>query len=278
MPDLAQYEASAAELASRVESAGRELANVQGQIHNYEVRPTSVSDAEEALETAEEELTNIRLLDDTLEKTHAFMIQAQNRAYRDIAPFLAESVRYWLPEITLGRYVDARVDPETLQVHVLDRPGKWREAASLSHGTAEQIYLLLRLAMAQYLTKASEVCPVILDDITVQTDSTRKLKILDTLKAVSETRQVILFSQEEEVYIWAKENLSEPESRIIELEPAVISGRAGAKPSHPDLASKGCTVNIPPSLHESLPLLHQPKTILGKKNLLKKRKTTNSKA
>ena len=129
----------------------------------------------------------------------------------------------WLPEITVGRYVDARVDPETLQVHVSDKTGAWREAALMSHGTAEQIYLLLRLAMAQYLTEPFEVCPLILDEITVQTDSRRKQKLLDTLKAVSEVRQVILFSQEEEVYAWARNNLSEPESRIIKLTPAILT-------------------------------------------------------
>ena len=77
--------------------------------------------------------------------------------------------------------------------------------------------------MAQYLTKPPEVCPLILDDITVHTDFTRKQKLLDTLKAVSETRQVILFSQEEEVLAWAKKNLLEPQSRIVELTPATTS-------------------------------------------------------
>jgi len=206
-----------------MESAAQELANVQSQIHNYEVRPISVAEAEEELKAAEEELANIRLLDSTLERTHAFLAQAQNRVYRDLAPFLAESIRHWLPEITVGRYVDARVDPETLQVHVSDKTGAWREAALMSHGTAEQIYLLLRLAMAQYLTEPFEVCPLILDEITVQTDSRRKQKLLDTLKAVSEVRQVILFSQEEEVYAWARNNLSEPESRIIKLTPAILT-------------------------------------------------------
>jgi uncharacterized protein YhaN len=75
--------------------------------------------------------------------------------------------------------------------------------------------------MAEHLTKPSEVCPLILDDIAIQSDFRRKEKILATLKAVSETRQVIMFTQEEEVYLWARENLAEPESRIIELAPAV---------------------------------------------------------
>lgn len=221
MPNLDQYEATVADLGSQTELASQELANIQGQIRHYEGRTTSVSDAEEELKAAEEGLAKIRLLDETLETTHVFLTQAQDKVHKDIAPFLAQFIKRYLPDITMGRYVDAKVDLTTLQVQVCDQTGKWREAALLSHGTAEQIYLLLRMAMTEYLTSPSETCPLILDDITVQSDSRRKERILATLKVVSETRQVILFTQEEEVFLWARENLCEPDDRIIELAPAV---------------------------------------------------------
>ncbi|HTC78204.1 MAG TPA: hypothetical protein VK657_06270, partial [Terriglobales bacterium] len=118
--NLEQYEAEIAELVLHADSAAQELANVQGQIRGYEERSVSVSDAEEELRLAEEELVNIRMLDDTLETTHLFLSQAQDSVHRDIAPFLAEVVRQWLPE----RYVDARVDSQTLQVQVCDQNGE----------------------------------------------------------------------------------------------------------------------------------------------------------
>src|SRR5437773_2047301 len=217
--NIEQYEAQIPELEAHADSCAQELANVQGQIRSYEERPVSVSDAEEELRIAEEELANIRMLDDTLETTHLFLSQAYDSVHRDIAPFLAEVVRHWLPEITYGRYVDARVDSQTLRVLVCDQSGEWRDAARLSHGTAEQIYLLLRLAMVEYLTKPSEVCPLILDDFTLQSDIRRKERILNMFQKVSEKRQVILFTGEEEVLQWAKKNLSQPEARIIELVP-----------------------------------------------------------
>jgi uncharacterized protein YhaN len=219
---IEQHEAGIEGLTAQAESTAQELANIKGQIRSYEERPLSVSDVEEEVRAAEEELANIRLLDDTLETSHVFLSQAQNSVYQDIAPFLAEIIRRWLPDITSGRYEDVRVDSHTLQVQVCDRTGEWRDASRLSHGTAEQIYLLLRLAMVEYLTKPSEVCPLILDDITVQSDASRKERILATLKKVSEKRQVILFTQEEEVLVWARRNLSEPEGRIVELMPAAV--------------------------------------------------------
>ena len=117
------------ELTGELEVAGQELANIQGQIHNYETRPTSVSDAEEELRIAEDQLSRLRLLSESLEATQVFLTPAKNRVFRDIAPFLADSVNKWLPAITMGRYLDARVDPNTLQVHVSDENGKWRQAA-----------------------------------------------------------------------------------------------------------------------------------------------------
>jgi len=74
----------------------------------------------------------------------------------------------------------------------------------------------------EYLTKPSEACPLILDDITLQSDTRRKERILNALRKVSEKRQVILFTQEEEVLQWAKKNLPEPESQIVKLMPAAV--------------------------------------------------------
>ncbi len=39
----------------------------------------------------------------------------------------------------------------------------------------EQIYLLLRMAMADHLTRPGEICPLLMDDVTVESDAGRKL-------------------------------------------------------------------------------------------------------
>ena len=95
-------------------------------------------------------------------------------------------------------------------------------AVLLSRGIAEQVYLLLRAALAQHLTSKDEVCPLILDDVTVHCDSSRKPHILNTLHALSQERQIILFTQEEAVVEWAKATLSPTSGReeITRLDPA----------------------------------------------------------
>ena len=110
------------------------------------------------------------------------------------------------------------VDVETLMVQVSGSEGKWRNAALLSHGTAEQIYLLLRVIMARLLTRPGELCPLLFDDVTVHCDAARQNEILNILHAVSREQQVILFSQEPETLEWAGEHLSDEMDRLVELD------------------------------------------------------------
>ena len=92
---------------------------------------------------------------------------------------------------------------------------RWQRAEVLSHGTAEQVYLLLRLALARHL--ASQSCPLILDDAVAASDSQRKHNLLETLLAVSESTQVILFTHEDDVCTWAQERLVSGPHKLTEL-------------------------------------------------------------
>jgi len=193
----------------------RDLA--RGQLEERRRTLVSIAEAEEAVAGAQAELERVQLLEETLNLTQSFLERAQQSVHQSVAPVLAAAVRQRLPAITAGRYRDVRVDPENFDVQVLAPDGYWRRAALLSHGTAEQIYLLLRVALAQYLTRPGEVCPLILDDVTVHCDRERKDAVLETLHQISQERQVILFSQEEEVLAWAEEHLQGPSDRITVL-------------------------------------------------------------
>ena len=197
----------------------KNLTRLRTQLSERETSMVPVAEAEEALENARSELGRVTRLDEVLETTTEFLAQAQEEVHRTVAPQLSDVIREWLPQITGGRYEDARVDPKNLVIKVKEKSGEWREATQLSQGTAEQIYLLLRVALVKYLTQPHETCPLILDDVTVQSDSTRTQAILDTLVALSQERQIILFSQEDEVLEWARENLHEPGHGIVRLDP-----------------------------------------------------------
>lgn len=183
----------------------------------------SVPEAEEALAAAEADLTRVKALAETLDRTKQFLEAAEQHVHRDVAPALNQVVERWLPRVTGGRYTRALIDPETLGVRVAGPSGAWRDAPLLSHGTAEQVYLLLRVALAERLTARGEVCPLILDDATANCDAGRTRAILETLRSLSRERQVILFSHEDHVLAWAEAQLTGPEDRLVRL-----SGPVGA--------------------------------------------------
>ena len=173
----------------------------QSQLEAFARELRGVAEAKEALVAAEDKHARVRSLARTLDLTISFLEQAEVRVHRTIAPVLAETVREWLPKVTGGRYSDCRVDPEKLAVEVATSNGRWQRAEVLSHGTAEQVYLLVRLALARHL--ASQSCPLILDDAVAASDSQRKHYLLETLLAVSQSTQVILFTHEDNVYAWS---------------------------------------------------------------------------
>jgi len=199
--------------------AAARAAAAEGSLAEREAGVAPVGEAEEELVRAEEELARVRRLQETLDLTQRYLMAAQERVHRDIAPVLAATVRAWLPEVTGGRYTDVVVDPQTLRVEVCGPARRWRVADRLSYGTAEQIYLLLRVALAGHLVDDKVSCPLLLDDVTVHADSGRMTALLDLLLRESEFRQVIVFSQQEQVRDWARVNLTSPPHRLQELTP-----------------------------------------------------------
>jgi hypothetical protein len=182
----------------------------------------SVAGAEEAVVAASAERSKVEDLKLTLDTTIAYLEEAQDRVHRDIAPVLAGSLQAWLPHVTVERYVEARVDPEELLVKVRGDGAPWREAQLLSQGTREQVYLLLRMAMVQHLTAKDECAPLILDDVTVQCDTTRTAGLLELLHTMSVDRQIILFSQEDDVRVWGEEHLGGAQDSLHVLDPAGV--------------------------------------------------------
>lgn len=212
---VAGYEEHAGEARQR-------LARLEGQLNDRAATTPSVAEAEEAHARAEAELARLRRLDETVRTTDEFLAHARDRVHRDIAPRLKRSVERWLPRVTGERYDEATVDPATLRVRVRGAGGPWRDAALLSQGTAEQVYLLLRVAMAEHLVTTDEPAPLLLDDPTVQTDRHRTRALLELLHALSRERQVVVFTQEDEVATWAREQLTGPDDAVVELDPAPV--------------------------------------------------------
>lgn len=195
------------QLQDAAQAAAEEVASKRGEAHEAAARAPSVAEAEEALAMAERELGRVQSLDLTLKTTLEFLKRAQERVHRDIAPTLGATLSSRLPAVTGSRYTEAVVDPQDLAVRVRTIEGAWREAARLSHGTREQIYLLLRIALSQHLVTTDEQVPLLFDEVTAHCDARRRAAVLALLHDVSRELQVIVFTHEEPVREWAEEHL-----------------------------------------------------------------------
>ena len=209
--------------AFRVEVADRHRANVErtgilrGRRDQLSQGLGSVAEAIEVEASAERALADVRSLAACLDGATAQLALAKERAHANIAPALEARVRPLLPRVTEGNYLDVMVDPATLKVRVTEATGAVREAELLSQGTMEQIFLLLRIALSQVLSGGNESTPIVLDDVTVQSDQDRTLAILTLLHELSAEHQVVLFTQEQEVVDWAMETLSGDRDRVVNL-------------------------------------------------------------
>ena len=197
----------------------REVASAQrGALAEMQRDLPDVAEAEEGLADAAAELSRVTDLQEVLAETTRLLRAAEERVHRDLAPILAAAITRWLPRVSGGAYIDASVDPADLSVRVKEASsGRWRSALLLSEGTREQIYLLLRVAMAQHLVTTGETAPLLLDEVTAQADAERKSQLLDVLHELSAERQIILFTHDDDVIDWAARTLAEPSDRLIEL-------------------------------------------------------------
>ena len=191
-------------LKEQAEQLNRQVVALERELSVRQESYLSVADAEEEYETALRVRERVESMADVLTTASDILQRAQEKVHRDIAPRLREGISDRLAKVAGGRYSEVMVNPETLEVEVKDSSGQWRSADQLSHGTAEEVYLLLRVAMAEILTPAGIRCPLLLDDTTVHADAVRTEALLSVIREVSTDHQVVLFSQEESVIRWAR--------------------------------------------------------------------------
>lgn len=65
------------------------------------------------------DLEDVKTLDRCLVLAETYLQVAKERAHADIAPALADTMRPWIAQVTSGRYVDIKVEPDSLKLLAL---------------------------------------------------------------------------------------------------------------------------------------------------------------
>ena len=177
-----------------IATAAFELRQLQQKIGQYEGRAEALGQ-EETLRTQLKAVTRrIHLLEDTysaLELAQTALSTATTELQRRFAPRISKRTQALFGTLTGQRYdrltlsSDLTLNASTQEEDTL-RPAQYR-----SDGTVDQLYLALRLAVAEELTPDA---PLVLDDALVRFDDTRLKAALDILREMGQTKQVLLFT------------------------------------------------------------------------------------
>ena len=178
------------QLQERESSLRRELHTTQGRIQSLgdpgELR-LRLGELEERRSTLQTEYDAIATAMEVLALSYSTL---QTR----FSPALGEAAASIFTNLTGGRYNKVLLDrsmtpsaqePDQLSPH---------EAEQLSQGTADQLYLAVRLAICKMVLPAENEVPILLDDALVNFDDERMAAALDYLLELSAHQQVLLFT------------------------------------------------------------------------------------
>ncbi len=136
----------------------------------------------------------IARLEDTyyaLEMAQDALRDATTTLQRRFAPRIAKRAQELFGKLTGGRYQRLTLS-EDLSVNTsAEDEDTMRSAQWRSDGTVDQLYLALRLSVAEELTPEA---PLVLDDALVRFDDKRLAMALEILRETAENKQVILFT------------------------------------------------------------------------------------
>ncbi len=109
-------------------------------------------------------------------------------------PAVLEEASSAFARVTVGAYQRILQDEDRQSLVVLDRNAQHKRPEELSRGTAEQLYLCLRLGLASEFARRSVSLPLIMDDVLVNFDPERARAVAQELARFSTQHQVLIFT------------------------------------------------------------------------------------
>ena len=182
------------ETARLLSDAQQEQQRLLSRLGQYQGRIEALGDAEDLQLQLDQVNTRIKKLEDTYAALTIAMdtlTQAKLELQRRFAPRIANRAKELMAAMTGGRY-DRLTLAEDLSLQAgAAQEDTLHEVLWRSDGTIDQLYLALRLAVAEELTPEA---PLILDDALVRFDDDRMQAALNILGEAAKNKQVILFS------------------------------------------------------------------------------------
>lgn len=120
--------------------------------------------------------------------------RAQEAYERERQPEVVREAERLFSMITVGGYPRLSVPLGASAIEVFDDSARAKDTALLSTGTAEQLYLALRLALIGQLGETGAALPVLMDDVFANFDPERKAGAAEAVAELARSRQVVVFT------------------------------------------------------------------------------------
>ncbi|WP_082234722.1 ATP-binding protein [Halobacillus massiliensis] len=121
------------------------------------------------------------------------LLKTKEAYQRDYLPRVLEEATGLFSRLTAGKYSLISVEKGSGRIKVSDQQGQYFLTNELSRGTADQLYVSLRLALARVLS-IEQPLPFIVDDAFVHFDNQRLHIMIELIQELAEKQQVIFFT------------------------------------------------------------------------------------
>ncbi len=139
----------------------------------------------------EARIAQVEKYHNALTRAQETLVQATQELQRRFAPRLSQRAQELFGRLTGNRYRHLSLRQDLSLEVSAEGENTLRGTLWRSDGTVDQLYLALRLAVAEELIPSA---PLVLDDALVRFDDTRLSTAIDILRQQSENKQVILFT------------------------------------------------------------------------------------
>lgn len=126
---------------------------------------------------------------------------------RERQPAILREASKFFAIMTNNRYMRVIVPLGERRLAVETDKGTFRPTEVLSRGTAEQLYLAMRLAFIREYAQHAGPLPIVIDDILVNFDPNRAKATIKVLGMLAATHQVLVFTCHPHVRRWFEETL-----------------------------------------------------------------------
>lgn len=166
----------------------------EGQFDDDKGEADRIQLVEEEIAAVRERIARLENTGRALRLAREVLTEAAEEIRLSNAPELNSRMSAIISGLTGGRYADLRGD-DRLSLKASDPYERdVRSVSVLSSGTADQMYLALRLAIAGMLTSGGESLPFVMDEVFSQFDDKRTELALKYLYREHRDRQILLFT------------------------------------------------------------------------------------